>query len=268
VRIRSSVLVFVLLCSVMALARAMVVSLLLLAFSLVIVAEKHSSADSKDDLPQIVGRILKGKDVGGMDLNDLVIYISISVASVFALLTSVYCYRHHKHSQIDPYKETLWRYTHSEPISVCTKPDANSSKAKQLILPSGVLCVVEEFQAKDGTKYLKLADGSGWVPEQMPDVGQIVAQIQVTSFADAIDGFQGPNKSWEFFLEWGWAAYDMTNAKLLSAAVGKSLDAVDSTADSRVRTVMDLVSMQQINMVSGKRRPIRRAESGSGANQV
>merc|ERR1711920_994395 len=166
-------------------------------------------------------------------------------------------YRHHKLAQIDEYKETLWRYPHNSPMDIRSKPTTDSPKMQQVVLPGGVVRVLQEVTAKDGSKHLQLANG-GWIPEKVEPHGQVVSKVDITARQDALNGFQGGGEPWEFFLEWGWTKYDLTNCKLISAAFSKNLAAVDSPPDAHPRIVFDLVGMQQINMHNGKRRAIRR----------
>merc|ERR1719277_1319253 len=117
--------------------------------------------------------------------------------------------------------------------------------------------------------FLKLADGSGWVPAKLADVGTILTKIHISTIAEAlsepapyqIGASSLPNETiataWEVFLEWGWGRYDPQSCKLLNEATSRDLAAIDIPMD-RKKIVVDLVSMQQINLLSGNRRAVRR----------
>jgi len=158
-------------------------------------------------------RLLKGVDVNGADLNDIILGCAGGIVFLMMAGCGYLCYLHSKHpEELDPYTTTLWRYTHLDPCNIRKKPELNSYNGDQCIRQNAVICVSEELTAKDSRKYLRLADGRGWVPEMIRGVsvvGPALRQIDVTLYKDAMAGYTGASDVWEFFFQWGWQRYDL-----------------------------------------------------------
>lgn len=66
-------------------------------------------------------------------------------------------------------------------IRIRSSPDRSSAKTEYSLRPFAVFSVSEEVQSSDGTLYLKLSDGRGWVFDRVPEVGTMCVRL---SFAD------------------------------------------------------------------------------------
>jgi len=167
-----------------------------------------------------------------------------------------------KSPEIPKSEKTLWRYKHTEKFAVRASPDLKGAKTSKSIKPDELLIVSKEYKDKHGHLFLQLADGSGWVAEQVSDVGTICVSIPISAPAQTDSALGGPVWDWEYFRDSGWIEFDQATCGLLSRAESKGLTAVELTGRSE-KLVIDLVSMQQVNMVSNKRIAVRPCQKGT-----
>jgi hypothetical protein len=69
-------------------------------------------------------------------------------------------------------------------LPVHAVPDSSGLLTSFVIFPGEVFSVIEEMERLDGMKYLRLADGRGWVCESRPGVGKVCKKTDSPTAGD------------------------------------------------------------------------------------
>ncbi|CAE6970752.1 gapN, partial [Symbiodinium natans] len=92
--------------------------------------------------------------------------------------------------------ETVWRYVPEDGnhIDIRAVPSISGNRTHERLVAGEVFRVSETFEGSDGTLYLKLADGRGWVFDSKAGIGTLCVRCQSDSEDDSQSDEPGPSE--------------------------------------------------------------------------